>query len=42
MTSWATAEGLPFPFGIWWSPEDRAYNFALYSTHATSVRLLLL
>jgi hypothetical protein len=29
MTPWASAEGLPFPLGISWSPEDRAYNFAL-------------
>ena len=39
--SWATREGLPFPLGVTWSAEDRAYNFALYSKHATSVRLLL-
>jgi len=39
--TWATVEGLPFPLGISWCETDRAYNFALYSKHATSVRLLL-
>ncbi|MGE5186323.1 MAG: glycogen debranching protein [Acidobacteriota bacterium] len=39
--SWASAEGLPFPLGVSWSAEDASYNFALYSKHATSVRLLL-
>ncbi|HEU4729580.1 MAG TPA: glycogen-debranching protein [Kofleriaceae bacterium] len=41
MTSWAAAEGLAYPLGVSWCAEDRAYNFALYSKHATSVRLLL-
>ena len=41
MTSWASREGLPFPLGVSRCPEDHAYNFALYSKHATSVRLLL-
>jgi isoamylase len=41
MSSWATVEGLPYPLGVSWCEEDRAYNFALYSKHATSVRLLL-
>jgi hypothetical protein len=40
-TAWATAEGLPYPLGVSWCAEDRAYNFALYSKHATAVRLLL-
>lgn len=39
--SWASSEGLPFPLGVSWCAQDRAYNFALYSKHATSVRLLL-
>ena len=39
--SWASTEGLPYPLGVSWSEADRAYNFALYSKHATSVRLLL-
>ena len=37
--TWATAEGLPYPLGV--SPSDDSFNFALYSKHATSVRLLL-
>jgi pullulanase/glycogen debranching enzyme len=41
MTSWATAEGLPYPLGVSWCADDGAYNFALYSKHATAVRLLL-
>ena len=41
MTPWASAEGLPYPLGVSWSEEDQQYNFALYSKHATSVRLLL-
>ena len=39
--SWASVEGLPFPLGVSWSADDQAYNFALYSKHATAVRLLL-
>jgi isoamylase len=39
--TWAAAEGLPYPLGMTWCAEDRAYNFAVYSKHATSVRLLL-
>jgi glycogen operon protein len=41
MASWAKTEGLPYPLGVSWCEHDRAYNFALYSKHATSVRLLL-
>ncbi len=41
MTSWATVEGLPYPLGVSWCAEDAAYNFAVYSKHATNVRLLL-
>jgi glycogen operon protein len=40
-TSWATAEGLPYPLGVSWSASEQAFNFALYSKHATSVHLLL-
>jgi glycogen operon protein len=40
MKVWARREGLPYPLGVSWVAEDRAYNFALYSKHATSVRLL--
>ncbi len=39
--TWESDEGLPYPLGVSWSARDRAYNFALYSKHATSVRLLL-
>jgi isoamylase len=39
--SWAGAEGLPFPLGVSWIEEERAYNFALYSKHAETVTLLL-
>jgi glycogen operon protein len=39
--SWASIEGLPYPLGVSWCESDRAFNFALYSKHATSVRLLL-
>jgi glycogen operon protein len=41
MTSWAITEGLPYPLGVSRCPDEAAYNFALYSKHATSVRLLL-
>jgi len=39
--SWSSREGFPHPLGVTWIPEENAYNFALYSTHATSVALLL-
>jgi isoamylase len=39
--TWASDEGLPYPLGVSWCETDRAFNFALYSKHATSVRLLL-
>ena len=39
MISWADAEGTPFPLGV--SRCGDRYNFALYSKHATAVRLLL-
>src|SRR5512140_2220752 len=38
---WARAEGLPYPLGVSWCPDDDALNFALYSKHATSVHLQL-
>ena len=38
--TWASVEGAPRPLGVTWVPEERAYNFALYSKHATSVTLL--
>ena len=39
--SWESIEGLPCPLGVSLSPDGEAFNFALYSKHATSVRLLL-
>ncbi len=38
--SWFSVEGSPSPLGAKWIPEEQAYNFALYSNHATSVNLL--
>ncbi len=40
-SAWAMAEGLPSPLGASWNERARAWNFALYSKHATSVTLLL-
>lgn len=39
--SWASQEGTPYPLGVTYCASDRSYNFALYSKHATEVRLLL-
>ena len=41
MKRWSTEEGTPRPFGVHLVPEDQAYNFSLYSKHATSVTLHL-
>ena len=41
MISWSQIEGLPHPLGAVWLREERSYNFALYSRHATRVTLLL-
>jgi isoamylase len=41
MATWAATEGLPSPLGVTWIAEEQAYNFALYSKHATAVTLLL-
>jgi len=38
---WTTEEGSPWPLGVLYVPETRQYNFALYSKHASAVRLLL-
>jgi isoamylase len=35
------AEGTPYPLGATWVAEERAFNFALHSRHATAVTLLL-
>jgi isoamylase len=40
-TPWARAEGVPAPLGATWNAKVGAWNFALYSKHATSVTLLL-
>ncbi len=39
--NWFTVEGEAYPLGATWTPDEQAYNFALYSKHATSVTLLL-
>ena len=39
--SWETKEGSPSPLGPTWIPEEKAYNFAIYSKYAISVKLLL-
>ncbi len=41
MQDWHRREGSPFPLGVTWVPEDRAYNFALYSKHAELVEVRL-
>ena len=41
MNRWHTLEGAPSPFGATWVESERAYNFAIYSKHASSVVLLL-
>lgn len=40
-TGWFSQEGIAFPLGVAWIPEEQAFNFALYSKHATSVTLLI-
>jgi len=41
MSSWFSQEGEAFPLGATWIRDEQAYNFALYSKHATAVTLLL-
>ncbi len=41
MDSWHDREGTPTPLGVSFVERARAYNFALYSKHATGVVLLL-
>ena len=41
MTRWSQIEGSAQPLGAVWLREERSYNFALYSRHATGVTLLL-
>ncbi len=38
---WSAAEGAPAPLGVSFVEREAAYNFALYSKHATGVILLL-
>lgn len=38
---WTAAHGSPNPLGVTWIEEEQAYNFALFSVHATGVTLLL-
>ena len=38
---WETKEGSPSPLGPRWISGEKAYNFAIYSKYANSVRLLL-
>jgi glycogen operon protein len=38
---WERAEGAPTPFGATWVESEQAWNFALYSRHASGVTLLL-
>jgi len=40
MNRWHAAEGAPSPFGATWVESDQAYNFAIYSKHASGVVLL--
>ena len=42
IVNWPSIEGSPMPLGVTYIPEERAYNFALYSKNATEVTLLLL
>jgi isoamylase len=41
MNEWFAAEGSPSPLGLTWVEEEQAFNFALYSRHASAVTLLL-
>lgn len=41
MENWYALEGSPSPLGLTWIESEAAYNFALYSKHATQVALLL-
>lgn len=41
MNHWTAMEGSPHPLGVTFVASERAYNFALYSKHATSITLQL-
>src|SRR5579884_515042 len=38
---WHSVEGAPYPFGATWIASENAYNFAIYSKHATGIVLLI-
>lgn len=38
---WSRVDGTPSPLGAKWLPAEQAYNFALYSRHASGIELLL-
>ena len=40
-TPWEAVDGSPSPLGATWIVREQAHNFALFSRHARSVRLLL-
>lgn len=39
--NWYREEGSASPLGVTWIPEERAFNFAIYSKYASQVTLLL-
>jgi isoamylase len=41
LDAWATVQGSPIPLGATWIDSAGSWNFALYSTEAANVRLLL-
>jgi len=41
MSNWEQQNGAPDPLGATWLAREEAYNFAIYSKHATSVTLLV-
>jgi len=41
MNDWTTVEGSPAPLGVTFIENEHAYNFALYSKHATGITLHL-
>ena len=38
---WETKDGSPTPLGPAWIADEKAYNFAIYSKYAISVKLFL-
>jgi isoamylase len=41
MNRWRSIEGAPYPLGATWIESEDAYNFAIYSKHATGIVLLV-